>query len=223
MHRWRATGAPPPRPPGDVTTCRFCVQCVRPSSRRSHSTDSNDAVIRNAYEAFSRGDIPAAMAAFAEEILWHVPGRGPLSRDYHGRDEVLGFFARVNALSGGTFRAQIDVVLAKGDRVIVLCTERARRGDRTWASPQVHAWTLMNGKATVFRHLSGRSRDEASACRRHSRGSPQARVEIDVNGLPSAPTQPSGGATPPARGPRTAAPCATGTVVIPIPRRIPSL
>ena len=100
------------------------------------------------------------MAAFTDDILWHVPGRGPLSRDYHGRDEVLGFFGQVNALSGGTFRVQIDELLAKGDRVIVLCTESARRGLTSWSSPQVHAWTMMNGKAAVFHQYQGDQQTE---------------------------------------------------------------
>jgi ketosteroid isomerase-like protein len=124
------------------------------------AADGNAALIRGAYEAFSRGDIPGAMAAFADDILWHVPGRGPLSRDYHGRDEVLAFFGQVNALSGGSFRVRIDDVLAKGERVIVLCTESARRGARTWSSPQVHAWTVKGRKAAVFHQYQGDQQTE---------------------------------------------------------------
>src|SRR5690349_21173010 len=40
----------------------------------------NVAAIRQAYEAFSRGDIDTVMAAFSPDIEWYVPGRGPLSR-----------------------------------------------------------------------------------------------------------------------------------------------
>ena len=73
----------------------------------------------------------------AEDVLWHVPGRGPLSRDYHGHAEVLGFFEHFRELSGGTFRILVDEVLAKGDRVIALVTESASRDQREWSSPQV--------------------------------------------------------------------------------------
>ena len=116
---------------------------------------TNGALIKSAYDAFSRGDIPSAMTAFAEDIFWHVPGRGPLSRDYRGHAEVLGFFGHFMELSGGTFRLQVDDVLAKGDRVVVLCTESARRGGRSWSAPQVHVWTVKNGKATVFWEYEG--------------------------------------------------------------------
>jgi len=119
------------------------------------AAEANGALIAAAYEAFSRGDVQGAIAAFAEDILWHVPGRGPLSRDYRGHDEVLGFFGHFMQLSGGTFRLRIDEVLAKGERVVVLCTESARRGGRSWSSPQVHVWTVKNGKATVFWEYPG--------------------------------------------------------------------
>ena len=46
---------------------------------------SNAALIKSGYEAFARGDLQSALAVFAEDILWHVPGRGPLSRDYRGK------------------------------------------------------------------------------------------------------------------------------------------
>jgi ketosteroid isomerase-like protein len=124
------------------------------------AAEANEILIRSAYEAFSRGDIAGAMAAFAEDILWHVPGRGPLSRDHRGRDEVLAFFGRVNALSRGTFRVRVDDVLAKGDRVIVLCTESAERGGHSWSSPQVHVWTVKGRKATVFHQFQGDQQTE---------------------------------------------------------------
>ena len=119
------------------------------------TAEANGALIASAYDAFSRGDVPSAIAAFAEDIFWQVPGRGPLARDYRGHAEVLGFFEHFMALSAGTFRLQVDDVLAKGERVVVLCTESARRGGRSWSSPQVHVWTVKDGKATVFREYPG--------------------------------------------------------------------
>ncbi len=119
------------------------------------AAEANAALIKSAYDAFSRGDIPGAMVTFAEDIFWHVPGRGPLSRDYRGHAEVLGFFGHFMELSGGTFRLQVDDVIAKGDRVVVLCTESAQRGGRSWSARQIHVWTVKDGKATVFWEYEG--------------------------------------------------------------------
>jgi ketosteroid isomerase-like protein len=125
------------------------------STTEAATAEANRILVRNAYDAFSRGDIPGAMAALAEDVLWHVPGRGPLSRDYRGHGEVLGFFEHFMERSGGTFQLQVDDVLARGNRVVALCTESARRGGRTWSSPQVHVWTVKNGKAEVFWQYQG--------------------------------------------------------------------
>lgn len=117
--------------------------------------ETNTALIVSAYEAFSRGNIQSVLTILAEDILWHVPGRGPLSRDYSGPDEVLGFFDHFMRLSDGTFRVQIDEIFAEGDRVVILCTETARRGGRSWSSPQVHVWTIKDGRAIAFRQYQG--------------------------------------------------------------------
>ena len=122
--------------------------------------ESNRTLISDAYRAFANGDIPKAMAAMADDILWHVPGRGPISGDYHGHDEVLGFFQHFMQLSAGTFQIKVDDVLAKGDRVIALVTESAQRNGKAWSSPQVHAWTVKNGKATVFWQFQGDQQTE---------------------------------------------------------------
>ena len=60
-----------------------------------------------------------SVARFRAEV------RSPAISDGHA--EVLGFFGRFMELSDGTFRIVVDDVLAKGDRVIVLVTESARR------------------------------------------------------------------------------------------------
>jgi ketosteroid isomerase-like protein len=120
----------------------------------------NQELVVGAYSAFAEGDVAAVFEALAEDVLWHVPGRGPLSRDYRGHREVQRFFEHFMELSNGTFRIAVDEVLAKGDRVIVLVTESARRRGHEWSSPQVHAWTVRDGKATIFWQFQGDQQTE---------------------------------------------------------------
>lgn len=121
---------------------------------------ANAILIENVYQAFARGDVPAVIAKLADDVFWHVPGRGPLSRDYRGPADVLGFFQTFMELSDNTFRLQVDNILAKGDQVVVLCTETARRGARSWSSPQVHVWTLASGKISAFHEYPGDGQTE---------------------------------------------------------------
>ncbi|MBV8138897.1 MAG: nuclear transport factor 2 family protein [Deltaproteobacteria bacterium] len=122
--------------------------------------EQNAALIVGGYEALGRGDIQGALGVFAADIAWHVPGRGPLSRDYRGHTEVLGFFNHFMRLSEGTFKIRIDEVFARDDRVVILCTESAQRGGRNWSSPQVHAWTVRDGRAIAFWQYQGDQQGE---------------------------------------------------------------
>ncbi len=58
------------------------------------------------------------------------------------------------------FGFQVDHILAEGDVVVVLCTDSARRGDRSWSSPQVHVWTVRDGYAVTFRQYQGDQQTE---------------------------------------------------------------
>lgn len=117
--------------------------------------ETNARLIKSGYEAFGRGDLETVSKIFAEDIFWHVPGRGPLSRDYHGRQEVLGFFDRFLGLSHGSFRLEVDDLLATDDKVVVLCTQTAERAGRRWTSPEVHVWTVKDGHAVRFWEFQG--------------------------------------------------------------------
>ena len=64
---------------------------------------TNATIIRKAYDDFAKGDIPAVLETFDPAITWQVPGHGPLSGDYKGHEEVVGFFQRTLALCGGIF------------------------------------------------------------------------------------------------------------------------
>lgn len=129
-------------------------------ARESYGAADNAALIKSGYDALARGEAGKAFAIFAEDIFWHVPGRGPLSRDYRGHKEVQGFFGHFMELSNGTFRIQVDDILAKGEHVVALVTESAERGGKHWSSPQVHLWTVRNGKATVFWQYQGDQQTE---------------------------------------------------------------
>jgi len=123
-------------------------------------TSTNTTVIRNAYDDFAKGDIPAVLEAFDASISWHVPGHSPLSGDYKGRDEVVGFFQHTLALCGGIFAIDVHHVLAEEDVVVALTTVRAERNGRSAAFPEVHVWRLANAKAIEFRECQGDEQTE---------------------------------------------------------------
>jgi ketosteroid isomerase-like protein len=114
-------------------------------------TAQDDArTIREGYEAFGKGDIPAVVALFADDITWRVPGHSPLAGEYVGAEAVLGFFGNLQERSGGSFRLEVHDLLASEAHVVALCTETAHRGDKSLNAQTVHVWHLRDGKATEF-------------------------------------------------------------------------
>jgi len=123
-------------------------------------TNDNAQMIRDGYEAFARGDIPAVLEMLGEDIAWHVPGRSPLSGDYRGHEDVLGFFRRSMELSEGTLQVALDEVVADGDRVVAITTVSAQRNGRTLSTPEIHCWRVADGKAVEFREFQGDQQGE---------------------------------------------------------------
>ena len=81
--------------------------------------DENAAIIRRGYEAFNSGDMDTLTEIFDESAVWHLPGRSSLANDYQGRDAAFAYFGRLGQETGGTFRAELDHLLADDDDHVV--------------------------------------------------------------------------------------------------------
>jgi ketosteroid isomerase-like protein len=113
--------------------------------------ESSADIIRSGYEAFGRGDVPAVLALFADDISWHVAGQNPLAGVYTGHDEVLGFLGQLGERSGGTFELELNDVFDNGaETVAALVTERVEHDGKQLEESQIHLWRVQDGKATRF-------------------------------------------------------------------------
>lgn len=90
----------------------------------------NAAKTRAGFEAFGRGDIQTASQMFADDIVWHQPGTGPLAGDHHGREKVLSFFAKLQEETQGTFRTEIHDIVANDEHIVALMHATAQRKGR---------------------------------------------------------------------------------------------
>jgi uncharacterized protein len=110
---------------------------------------SNVELTRRGHAAFAVGDLQALSDMMADNVTWHVSG-GPLTGIYRGRDDVLGFFARLAEETAGTFRLEVHDVLANDEHSVALCTLSASRGDRSVDVPVVNVSHVREGKITEF-------------------------------------------------------------------------
>ena len=54
-------------------------------------THNNEEVVREAYAAFDAGDFEKMASLFADDPVWHVPGRSKLAGEYRGVDVIFGY------------------------------------------------------------------------------------------------------------------------------------
>jgi ketosteroid isomerase-like protein len=122
--------------------------------RNTAVTSQNVQIVRSIYEAFARGDVPAAVAAMSPGIVWNEAEGFPYAdgNPYVGPDAVLGgVFARLAADWDGfaaipeTFHDAGDVVLVQG-RYAGVCKATGKSID----APYAHMCTVAGGKATTF-------------------------------------------------------------------------
>jgi ketosteroid isomerase-like protein len=118
------------------------------SAQRTRTADHpNASLLRAGYEAFQRGDIDTVLNQFfAEDIIWHVPGRSTLAGDYRGREQVGAWFGRNFELSGGTLSLEIHDVVANDEHAVGLVRVRAQRGGRTLDDGSAQVVHIRDGK-----------------------------------------------------------------------------
>ena len=82
----------------------------------------------------------------AEDTVWHIPGRGPLSGDHQGRETVFALFGRLVQGSEGTFTQQLHDALATDEHAVALTHASARRGDHTYDFNDAWVFHLREGQ-----------------------------------------------------------------------------
>ena len=92
--------------------------------------------IRELFDAFRDRDLAVIQAAIPEQAVWHFPGRqGALAGSHVGRSAILAFLGQVVALTQGSFRLEIEDVIANDASAAVFFRGSAARGERRLDNP----------------------------------------------------------------------------------------
>jgi uncharacterized protein len=114
----------------------------------------NVARIKDGYAAFAKGDFAVLNDLFAEDVLWHEPGRNQIAGDYRGRDAVYGFFGSLMEATEGSFHLEVQTVFADDERGVALVVSTASRGGRSVEVYDAHVFRLHDGKVAEFWNAS---------------------------------------------------------------------
>ena len=111
--------------------------------------DENAAIMRRAYEAFNTGDMETLIETFDESAVWHLPGRSSFADDYQGREATLAYFGQLAEKTGGTFRAELEHLLADDeDRVVGIHRSTAERDGKHLDVDCCLVFQLKDGRIT---------------------------------------------------------------------------
>jgi ketosteroid isomerase-like protein len=97
-------------------------------------------------DALGRGDIPAAMSFYSDDVVFHYPGRNPLSGDYRGKDQVLALLGAAYELTDGSFRPEVHDILVSDDHVAALTIVHATRDGTPVEWQSVDLYHVRDGK-----------------------------------------------------------------------------
>src|SRR4051812_1785549 len=106
----------------------------------------NAEAIRRAFEAFAGGDTEAMRSLVAEDTTYHIPGRGPLAGDHHGRDAVFAIFGRLMEGSEGTFNQELHDVLASDGHAVALTQATDSRDTHRYEGRDAWVFHLRQGQ-----------------------------------------------------------------------------
>jgi len=111
----------------------------------------NAELVRRFHDAQGRADAATLMDILADNVVWHVPGKNLLSRDYTGKAEVAGFWGRARELSGGTVRTELLDVLGSDAFGIALVRVHAEREGRSLGGQfQAFTYRIEGAKIAEF-------------------------------------------------------------------------
>jgi ketosteroid isomerase-like protein len=107
-------------------------------------------LLREGYEAFARGDIPAVLEVFDPAIDWTEPEGNPWPARYRGHEEVVGLWRTAGERLGPEWQVVPERFLATEGGVMVLGEHRGRNTDGRWRVPFAMLFEMRGGKAVRF-------------------------------------------------------------------------
>lgn len=118
------------------------------------SDKDNVQVVKDAYAAFGKKDIPGILDTLSEDVEWNIPGPPdtiPFAGRKRGRDEVRNFFTKLSEYEETTHFEPREFVV-KGERVVVLGNYKARvrSTKREYDLDWVHVFAVREGKIKSF-------------------------------------------------------------------------
>ena len=113
---------------------------------------NNVELIKNLYQAFAAGDIPAVLQSFDENIEWTEAEGFPYGGTYRGHQAIVENVFMKLATEWDDYRVEPDEFLDTGDKIVALGNYSGayKATGKTMRVPFAHVWTVRDGKLIKF-------------------------------------------------------------------------
>jgi ketosteroid isomerase-like protein len=118
-------------------------------------SEQNVEFVKSVYGSFARGDVPAVLGAFAEDIEWSEAEGMPYGGLYRGPEAVAqNVFGPITEDIDG-FTLVTGEFIASGETVaaVVRYTGTGKATGKPLDVPAVHVWEIRDGKLARFRQF----------------------------------------------------------------------
>ena len=112
-------------------------------------------VLKQAYEAFGRGDVPGVLSAFTDDIEWYEAEGLPYGGLYRGPQEVAEKVFGPVVMDIPDFSVTPEEYISNGEQVAVVARYAGtgqQSGERLDLQV-VHVWDFRDGKLSRFRQF----------------------------------------------------------------------
>jgi ketosteroid isomerase-like protein len=105
-----------------------------------------EAIIREAYAAFGRGDVDGYLRACTSDFTFNIPGQSAISGTFHGKEGIYDLARKAMEFTGGTFDELVEDVLANDQHAVVLARHRFTRDGQVREYRTAHVYEIRDGK-----------------------------------------------------------------------------
>jgi uncharacterized protein len=115
------------------------------------TAEQNVDVVNRLISAYAEADIAAIDQLLTDDVVFHVPGRHPLSGTYVGKAEVFGYMGQIAALSEsakGGF--EVHSVTGDDEHAVSLMTGTIEHDGVRFVRPTVHVFHVNGARVTEF-------------------------------------------------------------------------
>jgi len=118
-------------------------------------SEQNVELVKGIYGAFARGDVPAVLGAFAEDIEWFEAEGMPYGGLHRGGEAVAQNVFGPIAEDVEGFAVTPEEVIGSGATVaaVVRYTGTGKATGKALDVPAVHVWDIRDGKLARFRQF----------------------------------------------------------------------